>query len=96
MHFRANDNIHKFIIADLFNEGIELYDLVGFSGVVDEKDPYYGLYSYKKTWNPIFYEQIGEFDYIFNKPKYFILRYGKAFVIRTKYYAKKCANIFHK
>ena len=48
------------------NHGVTMYDMCGFSGVVDRKDPYFGLYDYKKSFGSEFTERIGEFDYVFH------------------------------
>jgi len=47
--------------------------MCGFSGSTSKDDPYYGLYNYKKSFNPEFIEWIGEFDYIIDKNKYKLL-----------------------
>ncbi len=67
---KPTDNLHYFAMNDLKNLGVKYYDMCGFSGSTDKKDPYYGLYSYKKSFNPSFIEMIGEFDYIIN-PLYY-------------------------
>ncbi len=62
--YRGTDAIHYHVLQDMMKRGVKHYDLVGFSGVVDKNDAYYGLYDYKKTLGPEFIEHIGEFDYI--------------------------------
>lgn len=58
------DNLHYFAMRDMKAHGVLRYDMVGFSGTADPKDPYYGLYAYKRSFGPEFIEQIGEFDYV--------------------------------
>ncbi|MBR3841320.1 MAG: peptidoglycan bridge formation glycyltransferase FemA/FemB family protein [Erysipelotrichales bacterium] len=62
--FRGTDAIHYNVIQDMMKRGVKHYDLVGFSGLIDKNDLYYGLYDYKKTLGPAYIEHIGEFDYI--------------------------------
>lgn len=64
------DNLHFFAIKDMKELGVTSYDMCGFSGSTDKNDAYYGLYSYKKSFNPEFIEMIGEFDYVYNESKY--------------------------
>lgn len=64
------DNLHYFAMLDMKNLGVKYYDMCGFSGSTLRTDPYYGLYNYKKSFNPEFIEWIGEFDYILDKNKY--------------------------
>ncbi|MEG0176495.1 lipid II:glycine glycyltransferase FemX [Anaerorhabdus sp.] len=64
------DNLHYFAMNDMKNLGVLKYDMCGFSGVTNSDDPYYGLYSYKKSFGSEFTEYIGEFDYILNVKNY--------------------------
>lgn len=86
-NFKATDNLHYFAIQDLKESGVEYYDMVGFSGVTDKSDPYYGLYDYKRSFGSEFMEFIGEFDYIRDQKKYQLykktLRYTKGFKRRV-------------
>ena len=66
------DNLHFFAMNDLKNLGVTQYDMCGFSGSTDKNDKYYGLYNYKKSFNPDFIEMIGEFDYIIDNKKYLL------------------------
>lgn len=85
---RSSDSFHMFAMQDMKEHGVLSYDMVGFSGVVDKNDPYFGLYKYKSSFNPRFVEYIGEFDYIINPKKY--QRYKK--VTRLKNRVKKKLN----
>lgn len=58
------DSLHLFAMQDMKEHGVKRYDMCGFSGVTDQSDPYYGLYSYKKSFGGDFTEQIGQFDYV--------------------------------
>ena len=69
-NYKATDNLHAYVIADMKQNGVLLYDMVGFSGVTDKTDPYYGLYDYKRSFGSDFYENIGEFDYVIDDKQY--------------------------
>lgn len=43
----------------------DIYDFRGVSGFKDEKDPQYGVYKFKKGFNPDFVEFIGELNMVF-------------------------------
>jgi len=53
-------------------KGCTLYDFRGVSGDLDEKNPLYGLYKFKKGFNGEFTEFIGEWDYVY-RPLMYIL-----------------------
>jgi lipid II:glycine glycyltransferase (peptidoglycan interpeptide bridge formation enzyme) len=55
----------------------DLYDFRGVSGDLDEKNPLYGLYKFKKGFNGKFTEFIGEMDYIFNPFIHFAVEKGE-------------------
>ncbi len=44
-----------------------LYDFRGVSGDIDESNPLYGLYRFKKGFNGEFTEFIGEWDYVYSQ-----------------------------
>lgn len=46
--------------------GCDIYDFRGVSGDLDESNPLYGLYRFKKGFNGKFTEFIGELDLVFN------------------------------
>ncbi len=62
------------MIQEAIQNGCDIYDFRGVSGVVDETHPQYGLYRFKKGFNAEFTEFIGEV-YIAYKP--FIYRLYK-------------------
>lgn len=72
-------------------KGCDLYDFRGVSGDLDEKNPLYGIYRFKKGFNGYLVELIGEIDYIFNPAVYFMVEKGfKLFrSIRSKIYMLK-------
>lgn len=67
--YRGTDIIHNHVIQAMQERGIKQYDMVGFSGLIDKNDAFYGLYEYKKSFGPTFIEHIGEFCYIFSPMK---------------------------
>lgn len=80
------DNLHLFAMQDMKNLGVVHYDMCGFSGSTDKNDPYYGLYSYKKSFGSNFTEYIGEFDYIASNKDYtnFIKQYRLVSKVKRK------------
>ena len=50
--------------------GKDMYDFRGVTGIVDEKDPHYGLYRFKKGFNAEFTEFVGEVYINFKPFKY--------------------------
>lgn len=73
--------------------GCDIYDFRGVSGDIDENNPLYGLYRFKKGFGGKFTEFIGELDYVFNPFIYFAIEKGekifrearrRLFVIKNK------------
>lgn len=56
--------------------GCEIYDFRGVTGDLDENNPLYGLYRFKKGFNGKYTEFVGMVDYIFNRPLYYIVENG--------------------
>lgn len=83
------DNLHYFAMTDMKTLGVTTYDMCGFSGVTTPEDPYYGLYSYKKSFGSQFTEYIGEFDAILNEKTYtsFKKQYRLISKIKRKMYS---------
>lgn len=81
------DSLHAFAMEDMKNHGVTDYDMCGFSGVTTKDDPYYGLYSYKRSFGPEFIERIGEFDRVFSEKGYraFLRQWSLSSRIRRKY-----------
>jgi len=53
-------------------KGIEIYDQFGTIGDLSEDNPRLGLHEFKKKFGGDYVEFTGEWDYITNKPMYFI------------------------
>ncbi|MDK2800765.1 MAG: hypothetical protein PWP27_1434 [Clostridiales bacterium] len=57
--------------------GCDIYDFRGISGDLDESNPLYGLYKFKKGFNGKFTEFIGELDLVFNPLIHFAVEKGE-------------------
>lgn len=66
--FHTAISIHMDTIKEMKDRGIQHYDFVGVSGSVDPKDPYYGLYDFKRKFGGEYVEYLGEF-YLKPRPK---------------------------
>ncbi len=58
------------------SSGCDLYDFRGATGDLNEDSPLYGLYKFKKGFNGDFTEFVGMFDYVFNRPAYYLVENG--------------------
>lgn len=54
------------------NKGIKIYDQFGTIGDLSKDNPRLGLHEFKKKFGGDYVEFIGEWDYITNKPMYFV------------------------
>lgn len=57
--------------------GCRLYDFRGVSGFLDESNPLYGIYRFKKGFNGDFCEFIGEMDLVTNAPAFKLVEYAE-------------------
>lgn len=53
-------------------KGLKIYDQFGTIGDLSKDNPRFGLHEFKKKFGGDYIEFLGEFDYITNKPMYFI------------------------
>ena len=88
-NMKPTDHLHLYAITDLKSHGVTFYDMCGFSGVVDKKDRYYGLYDYKKSFGSQFIEYIGEFDYIIQTLPFKLYLFFYKVKLRLQYYWKR-------
>ncbi len=58
-------------------EKCDIYDFRGVSGDLDESNPMYGLYRFKKGFNGDLVEFVGALDYVFKPFMYFIVEKGE-------------------
>ncbi len=75
--YGASDNVYRnkqpnyrlqwAMINWAIDNDCEIYDFRGVSGDLDEDNPLYGLYRFKKGFNGDFTEFIGEYDLVINK-----------------------------
>jgi len=73
--YGASDNAHRNVMATYLIQwemirwavetGCIVYDFQGVSGNLDENDPLYGLYRFKRGFNGTLDELAGEFDFIY-------------------------------
>ena len=75
--FSPLDSLHLYAMEDAKKHGVIYYDLCGFSGTSDPKDPEYHLYEYKHEFGPQFIEQIGEFDYVRSRQMWKLFKFEK-------------------
>ena len=68
----ANYLVYKHQIRDAFNDKKEIFDVFGTIGDPKSTSNLVGLHDFKKKWGGKYTEFIGEFDYIINKPMYFM------------------------
>ncbi|MNL20151.1 Lipid II:glycine glycyltransferase [compost metagenome] len=78
------------MIKMAIQNGSDIYDLRGVSGVVDENHPQYGLYRFKKGFGAEFTEFIGEVYIPFKPLRYSTYKFAeKAFrqvrALKTKF-----------
>mgnify|MGYP003305687851 CR=1 FL=1 len=82
------------MIKEAIQNGCDMYDFRGVSGVVDETHPQYGLYRFKKGFNAEFTEFIGEVYLPFKPLKYKLYKiaektYRTLRTIKKKLFSKK-------
>ncbi len=73
--YGASDNAHRNVMPNYLVQwemikwavqgGCSVYDFQGVSGVLDESNPLYGLYRFKRGFNGELVELAGEFDILF-------------------------------
>ncbi|MDK2894294.1 MAG: hypothetical protein PWQ98_419, partial [Moorella sp. (in: firmicutes)] len=78
-------------------QGCTMYDFRGVPGDLDEKNPLYGLYRFKKGFNGTFTEFIGEYDRVYSPFYYWLWQsvlplYSRGFR-RLLFWKKKAATV---
>ncbi|WP_249300031.1 lipid II:glycine glycyltransferase FemX [Feifania hominis] len=99
--YGASSNAHRNVMPNYLlqwamirwaiEKGCRIYDFRGVSGDLDESNPLYGLYRFKKGFNGDFVEFVGEFDLILNNFAYFAVEKGQKVykkMIKTVYKIK--------
>lgn len=62
MFLNAQYLIQWWIIKYAIENNFEIYDFYGISGNLTKDDPEFGIYEFKKGFNSVVYEYIGDFD----------------------------------
>ena len=68
----ANYNTYFEHIKYAYNNSIKTYDQFGTIGDLSKDNPRLGLHEFKKKFGGDYVEFLGEFDYVINKPMYFV------------------------
>lgn len=68
----TNYETYKEHIKYYYDKGIEIYDQFGTIGDLRQDNPLIGLHEFKKKFGGDYVEFTGEFDYVTNKPMYFV------------------------
>jgi lipid II:glycine glycyltransferase (peptidoglycan interpeptide bridge formation enzyme) len=69
-NFRVAFALHSKAIAESKKRNAISYDFEGVSGSLDPKDPYFGIYDFKKSFGGDFIEYAGEFDQVIDPLRY--------------------------
>ena len=72
MEFQSAYTLHWAGLKYAIENNYERYNFYGISGIFDEKNPLFGLYSFKRDFGGKVVELIGEFDLVVDKFAYFI------------------------
>lgn len=77
--YGASDNLHRNVMPNYLIQwemirwaietGCAVYDFQGVSGNMDPEGPMYGLYRFKRGFNGVLEELVGEFDYCYQPLK---------------------------
>lgn len=68
----ANYETYKEHIKYYYDKNIKIYDQFGTIGDLRSENPLLGLHEFKKKFGGDYVEFTGEFDYVTNKPMYFV------------------------
>ena len=68
----ANYAVYERQIRDAKDDGRKTFDVFGTAGRKENARNAAGLYEFKRKWGGEFVEFIGEFDYVINKPMYYV------------------------
>ena len=69
-NFKVAFALHSKAISESKKRNAVSYDFEGVSGSLDPKDPYYGIYDFKKSFGGDFIEYAGEFDKVIDPLRY--------------------------
>lgn len=68
MEFQSAYSLHFYGLKYALDNNFERYNFYGITGIFDESNPLYGLYSFKRDFGGQVVELLGEFDLIIDKP----------------------------
>ena len=72
MEFQSAYTLHWAGLKYAIENNYDRYNFYGISGIFDENNPLFGLYSFKRDFGGKVVELIGEFDLVVDKFAYFI------------------------
>lgn len=74
MEFQSAYTVHWAGVKYAIEHQYERYNFYGITGIFEESNPLFGLYSFKRDFGGQVVELIGEFDLIVNKPFYYLYK----------------------
>ena len=74
MEFQSAYTVHFAGLKYAIENNYERYNFYGITGIFDENNPLFGLYSFKRDFGGKVVELIGEFDLVINKPLYILYK----------------------
>ncbi len=74
MEFQSAYTVHWEGMKMAILNNYDRYNFYGITGIFDEKNPLFGLYSFKRDFGGKVVELIGEFDLVVNKPLYWLYK----------------------
>lgn len=74
MEFQSAYTVHFAGLKYAIEHNYERYNFYGITGIFDENNPLFGLYSFKRDFGGKVVELIGEFDLVINKPMYILYK----------------------
>ncbi|AYU55874.1 lipid II:glycine glycyltransferase FemX [Staphylococcus debuckii] len=87
--FLPNHHMQFAMMRYAREKGATTYDFGGTDNDPDKDSEHYGLWAFKKTWGTYLSEKIGEFDYILNKPLYYLVEQVKPRLTKAKIKASR-------
>lgn len=82
--FLPNHHMQFAMMRYAREKGATTYDFGGTDNDPDKDSEHYGLWAFKKTWGTYLSEKIGEFDYVLNKPLYYLIEQVKPRLTKAK------------
>lgn len=89
MEFQSAYTVHFAGMKYAIENNYDRYNFYGIIGDFDEKNPLYGLYSFKRDFGGYVVEHMGEFDLVINKPLYILYKLAFKTVKKLKHIKMK-------